>query len=329
MDCHPPGSSVHGILQARILEWVAMLSFPASSRPRDRTCISCIAGRFFTTEPLKKPTWNVVSSVTQSCPTLCDPMNYSMPGLPVHHQLLEQSESLKIFCFTHWSNDISEFVESVLWPRVAGTSWVAYSLYLGRQSLLIMIRMCFKTICVPETSLSNNRELWVQSHVLFLKFIPFSLSLLPHSRFQRLLLLSVRALDLFPRLPDPVLPPGTSQPIYRSRQPSWNLSSDQLCWWPDVPWCGIHAVKWYGVPWCGMEEHEPREAEDSTFLKINYCSGFCQTLTWISHRCTCVPHPEPPSHLPPHPVPQGYPSAPALSTGLMHWTWTGDLLHIW
>ena len=29
------------------------------------------------------------SSVTQSCPTLCDPMNHSMPGLPVHHQLLE------------------------------------------------------------------------------------------------------------------------------------------------------------------------------------------------------------------------------------------------
>ena len=65
MDCRPPGSSVHGIFQARILEWVAMLSSPASSRPRDRTCISCIAGRFFTTEPLKKPTWNVVSSVSQ------------------------------------------------------------------------------------------------------------------------------------------------------------------------------------------------------------------------------------------------------------------------
>ena len=36
--------------------------------------------------------------------------------------------------------------------------------------------------------------------------------------------------------------------------------------------------------------------------------------TWISHGCTCVPHPEPPSHLPPHPIPQGHPSAPALST---------------
>ena len=37
------------------------------------------------------------------------------------------------------------------------------------------------------------------------------------------------------------------------------------------------------------------------------------TLTWICHGYTCVPHPEPPSHLPPHPIPQGHPSAPALS----------------
>ena len=37
-------------------------------------------------------------------------------------------------------------------------------------------------------------------------------------------------------------------------------------------------------------------------------------LTWISHGCTCVPHPEPPSHLLPHPIPLGHPSAPALST---------------
>ena len=37
MDCSPPGSSVHGILQARILEWVAMPSFRGSSKPRNQT----------------------------------------------------------------------------------------------------------------------------------------------------------------------------------------------------------------------------------------------------------------------------------------------------
>ena len=51
VDCSPPGSSVHEILQARILEWVAMPSSRGSSRPRDRThisCVSCTAGGFFT-----------------------------------------------------------------------------------------------------------------------------------------------------------------------------------------------------------------------------------------------------------------------------------------
>ena len=58
MDCSLPGSSIHGILQARILEWVAISSFRWSSQPRDQTRvshISCIAGRFFTTEPPGKP----------------------------------------------------------------------------------------------------------------------------------------------------------------------------------------------------------------------------------------------------------------------------------
>ena len=48
MDCRPPSSSVHGILQARILEWVAIPFSRVSFQPRDRTQLSCIAGRFFT-----------------------------------------------------------------------------------------------------------------------------------------------------------------------------------------------------------------------------------------------------------------------------------------
>ena len=50
------------------------------------------------------------------------------------------------------------------------------------------------------------------------------------------------------------------------------------------------------------------------FFTLQYCGGFCHTLTWIRHGCTRVPHPEPPSHLPPHPIPLGRPSAPAPST---------------
>ena len=57
MDCSPKGSSVHGILQARILEWVAMSSSRGSSQPRDQIhiyCGSCVAGGFFTTEPRRE-----------------------------------------------------------------------------------------------------------------------------------------------------------------------------------------------------------------------------------------------------------------------------------
>ena len=51
MDCSPAGSSVHGILQARILEWVAISFSRGSSQPRDRTRISCIEGRCFNLWP--------------------------------------------------------------------------------------------------------------------------------------------------------------------------------------------------------------------------------------------------------------------------------------
>ena len=63
-------------------------------------------------------------------------------------------------------------------------------------------------------------------------------------------------------------------------------------------------------------------------ITLQYCSGFCHTLTWISHGFTCIPHPDPHSHLPLHPIPLGLPSAPGPSTCLMHPTWAGDLFNI-
>ena len=55
MDCVRPGSSVHGILQERILEWVAMPSSGGSSQPRDGTQVSHTADRYFTIKPPGKP----------------------------------------------------------------------------------------------------------------------------------------------------------------------------------------------------------------------------------------------------------------------------------
>ena len=52
--CSPPVSSVYGILQARILEWVAIAFCREDSRPRDWTWVSCITGRFFTVWATRK-----------------------------------------------------------------------------------------------------------------------------------------------------------------------------------------------------------------------------------------------------------------------------------
>ena len=62
-------------------------------------------------------------------------------------------------------------------------------------------------------------------------------------------------------------------------------------------------------------------------ITSQHFSGFCHTLTWISHGVTCIPHPDLPSHLPLHPIPLGLPSAPGPSTCLMHPAWAGDLFH--
>ena len=101
MDYSLPGSSVHGIFQGRIL---SELPFPS---PRDlpdpemeptSLVSSALAGRFFTIVPPRisiQFRW-----VAQSGPTLCDPMDCSMPGLFVHHQILEFTQT-----DVHWVSE--------------------------------------------------------------------------------------------------------------------------------------------------------------------------------------------------------------------------------
>ena len=57
VDGSPPESSVHGIFQTRILEWVAISFSRESSQLMDSTHVSCLANGFFTTEPTWKPIW--------------------------------------------------------------------------------------------------------------------------------------------------------------------------------------------------------------------------------------------------------------------------------
>ena len=100
MDCRPPGFSLHGILQARILEWEPCLPpgdlLDQGIKPTALMFSALASGFFFfTTSMTWEARWNgsvQFSSATQSCLTLCDPMNHSTLSLPVHHQLPEFTE---------------------------------------------------------------------------------------------------------------------------------------------------------------------------------------------------------------------------------------------
>ena len=92
MDYSPPGSSVHGILQTGLLEWVA---FPSPGNLTNQwvetasPALWCFGFQF--------------RSVAQLCPTFCNPMNHRTLGLPVHHQFLEFTQT-----HVNWVGDAIE-----------------------------------------------------------------------------------------------------------------------------------------------------------------------------------------------------------------------------
>ena len=86
MDCSPSGASVCGILQAGILEWVAMSFSRGSSRTQGLNlhllCLLHWQPGSLPLAPPGKPFMRIVKvKVSQSCPTLCDPMDYTVHGI--------------------------------------------------------------------------------------------------------------------------------------------------------------------------------------------------------------------------------------------------------
>ena len=86
LDCSPPGSSVHLIFQARILEWDAISSSRESSQLRDQThvsCVSCIGRQIlYQVSHLGSPAAAVAAKSLQLCPILCDPHRGQPTRLP-------------------------------------------------------------------------------------------------------------------------------------------------------------------------------------------------------------------------------------------------------
>ena len=81
IDCSLPGSSVHGIFQAIVLEWIAISFSRGSSQPRNRTQVSLIVDRHFTVWATREVDSfkGKESEVTQRCPTLGDSIAYQAP----------------------------------------------------------------------------------------------------------------------------------------------------------------------------------------------------------------------------------------------------------
>ena len=145
VDCSPPGSSVHGILQAGILEWVAISFSRGSSWPKDRTQVSRIAGRLFNFWATRG---FCHTTVQISCNYTHIPSLQSLtPFLPSHPSSLSQSAWLGSPCHT------------------------ATSYQLSILHLIVYIHWCYFSICPtlslpwdPQTEVKNMAD--TQDHHL-------------------------------------------------------------------------------------------------------------------------------------------------------------------
>ena len=123
MDCSLPGSSLHEILQARILEWVAS---------------SCSRDLYMYVSPYVSILYIYnFSSVAQLCPTLCSPMDCSKPGFPVQHQLpeLAQTHVHRVGDAIQPSHSLSPPSPSALSFPASGSFLVSQLFALGGQSI--------------------------------------------------------------------------------------------------------------------------------------------------------------------------------------------------
>ena len=138
MDCSPPGSSVHRILQARILEWVAISCSRISSRPRNRTQVSCIAGRVFTTWPTRKAlkTKETVAHFLVGLQILVPPLAHC------------PSASLWPTVLTFKKENVIHFMECLRW-----LNWSTFWKVPKAWHILLLSRFSFVGLCAtPETA---------------------------------------------------------------------------------------------------------------------------------------------------------------------------------
>ena len=127
IDCSPAGSSVHAVLQARTLEWVAIPLSRGSSQPRDPTWVSCTAGRFFTIWATGK-----LSVLRQYC---LFPFTFRLAGLSSSGsgrpwQIPQIQLTTWVFSWM-WNILVRKRVQTVLYPSPSATSSQGRGEYWG------------------------------------------------------------------------------------------------------------------------------------------------------------------------------------------------------
>ena len=108
IDCSLPGSAVRGILQARILEWVAISCSRGSSQPRNRTQVSCTADRFFTNWVMREPyprAWSHLLNQLLCAGTVLSPL----PTLLRQSSWVKLTNYKAIIPFYRWENQNRDF----------------------------------------------------------------------------------------------------------------------------------------------------------------------------------------------------------------------------
>ena len=139
MDCSPPGSSIHGIFQARILEWVAILFSRGSSQPRDQAQISRFAGRFFTIWATRET-----------------PRTLEWVAVPFSRESSQPRDRTQVSCiagrfFTRWATrEASTFQFTYLVLSHCKTKWEFserdWSRYFEKTTISLLFYQCFNII---------------------------------------------------------------------------------------------------------------------------------------------------------------------------------------
>ena len=179
MNYRRPGFPVHGIFQTRVLEWVAISFSRGSSRPRDRTQVRCITGRFFYHLSHQRSPYFMCAAAAkslQSCPTLCGPIDGSPTGSPVPGILQARILEWVAISFSNaWKWKVK--VKSLSCVRLLVTPWTAAyqappSMGFSRQEYWsgVPLPSPIFLVCICQSQFSNLfRELTLLKYPYYLK----------------------------------------------------------------------------------------------------------------------------------------------------------------